>query len=261
MDEQQALPASPEASTPPKREKPVKTRWRVSKLEKLNCWPEVLALLENGDPVDNIATYIQVERQEYTSVGRDSLKRVLWYWITRNRELVPDRVPMIHMQLAASTPRIDEMDGLNMILAIQVDRVSALYDHERRHEVHNPRLEKELRLAKDILETMANVSSHQKRYTPPAPKEGAGGGTVLNQLEQLRQIYTNKYGQAVARVILADESRRKVLNALEHIRKGDSQALNRILDKNAVKAEELKEKERQRVREEATVIDVEGESK
>lgn len=264
MDEQQpsppALTESPALPAPEKpaapTEVPVKNRWRANKLEKLKCWGEILAMLENGDQVDDIATFIQVQRNEYTEVGRASLIRVIYLWIKRHRELVPDRVPMIHMQLASSSPRIDEIEGLNMVLAIQMDRVSYLYEDERRRRVHNPRLERELRLAKDILDTMASVSANQKRYSAPAKE---GGGSVISQIEQLRAIYSNKYGAAVARVILADESRRKVLNAMEHLRKGNSQALQSILDKNATKAEELKEKERQRVKEEATVIDIDVE--
>lgn len=249
--EEPKTPATPA----PGAEWPVKNRWRISKIERLKCWPEVLALLENGEPVDDIATYIQVHRGEYEDVGRQSLKRCLWLWIKRNRDMVPDRVPMVHAQLAASAPRIDEMDGLNMVLALQMDRVSMFYDAERRSRVLNPRLEKEMRLVKDILHTMAQVRSTEKRYAPAVPKDG-GGTSVIQQIEALKHIYENKYGVAVARVILADESRRKVLNAVEHLRRGNSQALQRILEKNAKKAEELKEQERKRAQEEATVIDV-----
>lgn len=143
-----------------------------------------------------------------------------------------------------------------MIFAIQMDRVGALYAGEKNSNTHNSRTEKEIRLANEILKTMADAESKRKRYAPPLSSTGPSGG-VLNQMEQLKEIYRNKYGQSISRVILADDARRRVLNALEHLRKGDSQALQNILETNAEKAQELEEQEKQRAFEEAETIDVE----
>lgn len=236
---------------------PERPRTRMSKLEKLQCWPQVHAMLESGDSIDEIVTYIQVTREEYTEVPHNSLRRVVYYWISKHPEMVSNRLPTTHLQLESSAPTIDPLAGLNMILAIQMDRISGLYNIEKDNRTYNYRTEKEIRLAKEILSTIADLESKRKRYAPPVTT--SSGNTLASQIDHLRQIYTNKYGQAVARVVLSDESRRKVLNALEHIRNGDSDALKRILDRNEKKAVELEKKEQDRVREEGAYIDVDAE--
>lgn len=269
MDESQKpasdLPAQPQQeqllSIPDPVEKPVRMRVKLTKLERLECWPEVFAMLESGDAVAEIANYIQLVRKEYNHVGHRSLVRVINLWISRNQTRVADRLPTVHLQLASTVPHIDPLDGLNMIFAIQMDRVNSLYATEKRMKVINPRTEKELRLANEILATMGELESKAKRYSPPPPSGGSGATPLMNQLEQLRELYTNKYGAAVSKVILSDESRRKVLNALEHMRRGDSDALKKILERNAKKAQELEERDRQRAMEEAAetenTVDVE----
>lgn len=236
-------------------EKPERPRVRSSKLEKLACWPEVQAMLESGDSIDEICTYIQAIRGEYKEVGHHSLRRVIYYWVSKHPEMAVNRLPTVHLQLESSSPNIDPLAGLNMILAIQIDRINGLYSIERQHKTYNHRTEREIRLANEILKTMAEVESKKKRYAPPP--SASQGGSVVTQIEQLRQIYTAKYGQAVARVALSDESRRKVLNALEHIRSGDSEALKRILERNGKKAVELAQKEKEQAMDEAMTIDAE----
>lgn len=254
----ETLPPQEESALekPKPLEKPVRTRVRISKLEKMDCWPEVYAMLEAGDSINEIAQYIQGNREEYTDVQPGSLCRIIYLWMARNPAMTANRLPTVAIHLSSSATHIDPLDGLNMILAIQVDRIASLYNLEKRSGTYNAKTREELKLANEILRTMAEAESKKKRYTPQVPTGGVS--PIINQLEQLRAVYTNKYGQAIARVVLSDESRRRVLNALEHVRKGDSEALNRILDRNAKKAEELEEAERQRAKDEANTIDVAG---
>lgn len=223
---------------------------RATKLERMSCWPDVLAMLENGVKVTKIAEYIQVERKEYLDVPLSSVEAILYYWLRKHPIHKIDRAPTRHIELINSTPeRVDPLDALNMIFAIMVDRITEHYVAERQNKSYTQFNNQALKIATEMVKTMADIQTKERRYTVPPPAKGPN--ETYNQLEQIRLIYEQKYGGAVARTILNDESRRKILSALNRVRNGNSEALMKILNANAQKAKELEEQELERVRAES----------
>jgi len=256
-DQQNVVPAPPAHQDTPR---PTKTRYTAYKLERLKCWPDVLTMIENGESASKIAIYIH-GRGEYLESTQAAVESAIYYWIKRDKASVGERAPVGHVPLISSTPgRVDPLDGLNMLLAFQLDRVRDLYVSEKRSGRMTKLNNDAIRLSHDILKTMAEIDTKKRRYAPPPPSSSGnkGPGEVIAQLDFLRQTYEQRYGSSAARAIMSDESRRRILNALERVRRGNSEKLSEILNLNAEKAEELQRREERQAAEEAETIDVEA---
>lgn len=260
----EAAPAGEAAAapSPPPPPEPVRKvqrhRWVATKLERLLCWPDVLALIENGEAVPKIASYIQDGRREYLDASRDALESALYYWIRKDKAISGARAPTMHMPLLASTPgRVDALDSLNLALTFAVERAQRGRLAETRADKLTRSQAEAIRLIHDISKTMAEIETKRRRYAPPPPATAKGPNEVMNQIDAMRRIYEQRYGEVAARVILKDESRRRVLNALERVRKGDSDRLMEILNLNEEKAVELARKAERQAADDAVTIDVE----
>lgn len=230
-------------------------------MEQLKCWPSVVAMFENGMKVPVVARYIQEDCKENTDVSRQSLERLLHYWLRKNadRPDIDERTPTRHVNLIESAPdRIDPLDALNMLFAIQVDRITDFYKIEKRANNFNTFNNDAIRLAKDIAQTMANIEAKRRPSGAPLGSEGKAAVETFNQTQRLKKIYEDKFGGVAAAVLLNDESRRKIVSVLDKIRKGNSPSLGEILNANVAKADELRTAEEVRVAEEGATIDVES---
>ena len=242
--------------------KEVGNRRRIYKMEQMRCWPQVLAMFENGIQLSVIAKFIQEESGECTDIHRASVERSLRYWLKKNWERpdIIDRAPLRHVSLIESaSDRIDPVDALNMLFAIQVDRISDHYSAEKRSKNFTNFNNGAIRLAKDIAEAMADIERVRRPGGSAAPMSGEGKAAVetFNQTQRLKKFYEDKFGGVAAAVLLNDESRRKIISALDKVRKGNSDSLADILKTNSEKASELRAAEVERIREEGQTIDVE----
>lgn len=247
--------AAPPPSLPPEPVRKVQRhRWIASKLERMECWPDVLALIENNEAVPRIAAFIHDQRQEYLDATREGLESALYYWIRKDKAISGARAPTMHMPLIASTPgRVDPLDALNLALTFAVERAQRGRLGEARTEKLTHSQAEAIRLIHDISKTMADVESKRRRYAPPPPTAAKGPNEVMTQIDAMKRIYEQRYGDVAARVILKDESRRRVLNALERVRKGDSDRLMEILNLNEDKANELQRKAERAAADEAAM--------
>lgn len=257
-------PVAPLALPPPLppevvKGKVSKTRHVAHKIEKLTCWPEVLTLLENGEPVSKIAAYIQDQRKEYLEAGRDAVESALYYWLRKDKSTIGDRAPTAHVPLiTSSSGQVDPLEASNLILAMALDRLNESYVREKKSGKSSHSTSEAMRLALDATKQKAEIETKRRRYAPPPPSTAKGPNDVMNQIEQLRRIYEQRYGEAAARVILNDESRGRVINALKRVR-GGGEALSRIIDQNVDKADDLNRKAEQRAADEvgaAIVVDM-----
>lgn len=222
----------------------ISKRDRISKLESLKCWVEVQNLLETGAPVKDIAYFIRVERKEYLDAQHETLVNILYRWLHKHKKRVADsRVPVQHLALINSmTERVDPLDAANMIFAIQVDRVMMGYTKEVETKKTQKDTRENIKLAKDIIETINEIAADRVRY-----RLNAGAGATdpksvrdtIEQMDRVRNAFEAQYGKTAAAVAMNPESRRKVLQALLRVQKLNSENVAQMLKESKETLAEL----------------------
>lgn len=226
----------------------VSKKRRNKKLEAMQCWPQVKHMLDNGLPVVEIVHYIQNTRKEYTHVKPNSLRMIIYQWlgsISNRKRLVDHRIPVRHVSLINSNQeRIDPIDAMNMLFAIQMDRVLMGYERERQ----KGKLEKEngptLKLAMEMLSSLADM----QRGSDPRPLTSKGGSvptetsrmdSTLAQMDRIKKVFEERWGSTAAEVMLNPESRNKLFNAIHKVRKTSGIAMTELIQRNTEKAKEM----------------------
>lgn len=203
---------------------------RKNRLEALKCWPEVKNMIENSISPMKIARYIQDVRGELKDITRNAVRITIYKWINEQGfKLATDQLPTKHLSLInSSQERVDPLDAANMIFAIQMDRILLDYGTEKKIGKCLNTNTSSLKLATDMIKTISEIQGDVLKYKlkkgdPKDPKE------TIDQLERIKSLYLTKFGQTAATVALTDESRRRVFNALQKLRKGNSEEVMRIL--------------------------------
>lgn len=234
----------------------VQTHKKIGRrLELMKCWPEVMALIDNGEKVEEIARFIQEDRRESLNVKRKTVVATIYYWLSKNRAK-GERAPTKHLVLIGSmSENVDSLSAINMLFAIQVDRITEHYAVEKEHKNFTNFNNNAIRIAKEIVQTMSEIELKRRPSPGAASLEQASGASSVNDtylaLQRMGQTYAEKFGINAANVILNDESRRRVMSALEKVRQCESTELMDILKNNQIKAEQIRKQEDERIKQEA----------
>jgi hypothetical protein len=234
----------------PKKEPMVTTRNQLpgTKLERMKCWPEVLVMIRESMPVPKIAEFIHDEKREFTEVKIETLVRYIYVWISKNSNKVRDRIPVKHLAMMETMDeKIDPLEAAQMLFAIQFDRVMLDYDREKKRRTSIADNTQNLKLANEMVKTLSHLMldkfKHKSFIARGASKDDKGVKGVketFEQIDRVKKIYSEKYGDVAAAVALNPESRRKVYNAIAKVRKGDSEPMLKLLQRNEEKLEELR---------------------
>ena len=234
----------------------VQTHKKIGRrLELMKCWPEVMALIDNGEKVEEIARFIQEDRRESLNVKRKTVVATIYFWLSKNRAK-GERAPTKHLVLIGSmSENVDSLSAINMLFAIQVDRITEHYAVEKEHKNFTNFNNNAIRIAKEIVQTMSEIELKRRPSPGAASLEQASGASSVNDtylaLQRMGQTYAEKFGINAAHVILNDESRRRVMSALEKVRQCESTELMDILKNNQIKAEQIRKQEDERIKQEA----------
>lgn len=234
---------------------------KATKLERLKCWPEVKAMIQNSRPLSDIVRFIQDDRKEYLDVKPGSLYLMIRYWIQRNQDkLIDCQIPTKYLNLLDNKiERIDPLDGLNMIFAIHMDRIMIDYAKERKASHSAKENTSNLRLANDMLKAMSELKQNAlKQHMPNENKPGTKSlKETFESIDRVKKMYEERFGSVPAAVALNPESRAKVYSAISRIRRGDSEPILELLKSNSEKLRKIKEEEQAQEKTEI-VKDVEG---
>lgn len=217
---------------------------RLSRLERLNCWPDVRAMLLNGEPTIQIVRYIQNERNEYTDVKPECLRVVLYNWMSRNiKKTRTNRIDPRYLAMLEAIEPVEPMKAMNLLFAIQMDRVMIGYTCEKETEKLDTKMNETIRVGSEILKSMGTLRADNFKYKVAAANLSSGKDAkeTLDQVEKIQKLYEEKFGAVPAAVAMAPDSRRKVHNALSKVRKGDTAAVLTLLKRNEEKAKEIGE--------------------
>lgn len=220
---------------------------RSKKLESMQCWPQVKHMLDNGIAVPEIVHYIQITRKEYTNVKPQSLTTIIYQWLgslDNRKRLIDYRVPVKHLNLIKSnSERVDPIDGMNMLFALHMDRVLMAYDKEKQKKAPSKDNNKMIEIAMDMLNSLAQMQGvgdpkmmSLKNPTNSTTEQRVDG--TLAQMDRIKKQFEERWGSTAAQVLLDPESRNKLFNAVNKIRKTAGPTMARIIEENSRKANE-----------------------
>lgn len=211
----------------------------VGRLEKLKCWPEVKQMVEDGVSVTDICQYIYYDSKEMQDLKFESLRQYIYKFINEYCTHVGGRIPVTHFSLLSSAKeQIDPLNAMNVLFAIQMDRIMLDYGVEKQQKKTLKHNTGSLKLATDMAKTINEIQTDVLRMRMRAEKEKTVDDTV-RQAARIRQEYEEQFGSTAAIVALNPESRRKVYNAMIRLKRRDSKPLLELLKMNKEKMTEL----------------------
>lgn len=234
-----------------KKEPLITTRNQLpeTKLERMNCWQEVLLMMRESVSVPKIAAFIQEEKTEYLDVKVETLIRYLYIWISKNSMKVRDRIPVKHLAMMETMDaKIDPLEAAQMLFAIHFDRVMLDYDREKKRKTSIADNTQNLKLANEMVKTLSHLMLDKMKHKSFIARGKSGSDDkgikgvkeTFEQIDRVKKLYSDKYGDVPAAIALNPESRRKVYNAIAKVRKGDSEPMLKLLQRNEEKLEELR---------------------
>jgi hypothetical protein len=211
------------------------------RLQKLDCFNEVLERIDLGHNAMRIAEFIQEERKEYTDVTKESLRRIISKFIAKSGvRYIKSQAPSSHVNLRNSIPEfIDPAEMYQVLIAIQTERMVMAHQKEIEEGRVGEQGNKQVDLMNRILKSLADVDIDRRKI-----KEMVGSRSrefLIDSMDMIKAQYVERWGERTANIMFQPESRRRVLNALEQVRAGASGPLAKLLEKQRDQFVEQKE--------------------
>lgn len=177
-------------------------------LRGLACYPMVLEKLKAGIACENIAEWIQVDRQEYLGTTRNGVIRALY----RHKAKLPPSVMATVAPLSVYTKieklrrNVNELEELEKLYLLQLTRISAAVDVEDKIKFPNSKLWKDIELAKNLLIDAANLKMELGIYKRSATQIGVTGLASEEHTKLLDDLEPEKrrnLGLAAAKILEA----------------------------------------------------------
>lgn len=194
---------------------PKKERHRFKKLKRLKCWLEVDRRIRAGYPLKDIARYIQEDREECVDVKSKSLR----FELGRYRESLPPgeivarNMPSVYLKKRKEFEEgNDELAYLDKLMNIQMERIENIMEQQKKLGVWMPSqtMPREMETGRKLAYTRA-----QLKMDLGLSKRDIGKLTLESELvEKARE----KWGYEVAQTVSDPDSRKKVIDIMDHIR-------------------------------------------
>lgn len=202
----------------PKRKPPGRDT-RFQKLRALKCYQEVYDRICAGWPLAQVARFIQEERKEYTTISRHGLEQQLVEFRKQMPpgDLVQKRFPEVYDEAKEKLKKqVDELEELEELYRIQMRRVEIDFNTEKNIGKLLPSMTGEIREARQILESLANLKMEMGVLG-----RAARGVDVNVEVEAtLTEDMMARFGDgAVGKVLENPESRHKVMGVVERFLK------------------------------------------
>lgn len=208
---------------------------KKTKLEKMQCWAKAKNMLESGIPVKEVARYIQEDAKEYTDATRATLASVLYKWVSdRANDFIRDQAPVAHMGMFNKVQDLDTQNLFNLALAIHMDRIMLDYTTEKRIKKSISGNTTALRVLTEMLKAKSMTEHKEFERLREFTKGGGsteGNGVDIDNMAKLKAGYAAKFGDSIADIIFNPDSRRRIINALEKVKRGSSKDFIDIMKK------------------------------
>ena len=193
----------------------------LTRLEQLNCFAVVKNMLEGGESVPNIAKFIREEAKESLDISEKSLRNRLYRYIQKNsRETVREQVPRPHLALyQKQVEKIDAVAALQLLGSIHMDRILMEYAVEKKIGKTIISTTSAIKVANDIYRTIHEIETDLKNQGVQPQQT-----SLEEQMAHFRERYREQWGEAWTNIALNPESRRRIVGAMEKVRRWNSTA-------------------------------------
>lgn len=201
---------------------------KLSKLERMSCFPQVKNMLEQGVPVKEVARFVQEEAKEYLDASRGTVAASIYHYVQRHSDvLIREQVPLPHMGIQLNNiPDINALSACNLALATQLDRIMIDYSTEKKIKKTINSNTFSLKVLNDLLKTKSLLEHREFERSRELAKDGAssGSGMNLDDIPALKAKYAKQFGDQIANIVFDPASRRRIVGALEKVKRGSSLA-------------------------------------
>jgi len=199
--------------------RPVSRAARFERLRSLRCFDLVQERVKQGWPLAEVARYIQEDHQEALDTPRTALMAILKQFRASlpPGQLVEQRLPQVFQEAVARIETsLDEVVEMETLYALQMQRVRMDFETEKKINKLLPSMTSEIREARQILESVANL-----KMELGLKQRAATEHTMSMEIDgQLEGDLAQHFGSAAAKKVLTDaESRRKVSGIVERFLK------------------------------------------
>jgi len=189
-------------------------------------------MLLEGDPLAQVARYVQEEHGECTDISAEAMARAL----KRYRSHIPNtafvqRAPHVVQEAVAELrDGLDEVQELEDLYRIQMERLQIDLKNEKNIGKLLPSMTREVKQAREILISLAQLKIDLGLAKPNvAPEE-----TTLTLVEKATEDYDSP---AVRRVLGNAESRRKLMSLADRFMSYAAEQTAQVVDVTPVESE------------------------
>lgn len=196
---------------------------RFQKLRALRCYEEMYERMCSGWSIAELARFVQDEREEYKEISRGGLIEQLKAFrkTVPAGHLVQKRFPEVFDEAKEKVEQsINELQELEELYRIQMHRIGTDFAIEKNLKKLMPSMTSEIREARQLLETIANLKM-EMGVTARATLKHAHQVNVDGTIEaHIPEGLAADYGNPAVKAVLDDpESRRKVMGVVERFLK------------------------------------------
>lgn len=190
----------------------------LTKLEQLSCFSTVKNMIDSGESVPSIAKFIREDAKESLEISEKSLRNRIYRYIQKNsKDYLREQMPRPHLALYADqTERLELMNGLYLLLSIHMDRIIMEYTVEKKIGKTIASTTSAIKVATEIFKTISEVEDSKDRKTEPEEQSWD------KFMASAKERYASEWGEPIANVVFNPQSRRRILNAMEKIKRGSS---------------------------------------
>lgn len=214
---------------------------KISKIEELKCYPEVLNMIKAGYAATVIADFIQQERKEYLEVSRKGVCNTLYRYIKNmpGADIVRERLPAVYMAIVSSIKdQIDGIQAMSNLFHIQFDRLMVDYATEKAVGKLFDSNSRNVQICSDIAFKMEEMKLKVAgSYARTNPTISSSTKTIEEQNDETKRKIAEKYGSRMAAIGSDPARRRKLLDLYERISKAGEEGFVKILKKYENKLE------------------------
>jgi hypothetical protein len=174
------------------------------KLRALKCFPELDKRVRGGISIEDVASFIQDESAEYTEIKRDSLIRQLYRFkdsIPANQLAIPE-AKHIHEKLQEFAGQVDEVDMLQKLFYVQMERVFQFREIEKATKFPIKAMYKEIEQAKEILVKLGELKIKLGHYEGAATHRIASN-SAERRVEELSSDARERLGAVASKLLTA----------------------------------------------------------
>ena len=200
----------------------------LTRLEQLACFPTIKNMIQAGASVPEICRFIREDAKEALDITEKSLRNRLYRFLEKNsKDCLREQVPRPHLALyQEQVEQIEVIKGLDLCLAITLDRIMMDYTIEKKLGKTMSSTTSALKVLNELIKTKYQFEEGIRTQHKSSATESWDAF-----MANARENYRARYGDSVANIVFDPASRRRIVNALERVKRNSSKDFIEVMKK------------------------------